>query len=409
MPEILVNLNTLHKAQQQIVREAKRFNVLKCGRQFGKTDLSKELVIQPILDGKFIGYWYPTYKDGDKTWAEIKYALHDLISEKNEQLKKLKLITGGTLDMWSMDDPDSGRGFAYHRVIVDEAEKAKKLKEAWEQAIRATLLFYKGDAWFLSTPKFGQTYFKKVLFTNEQTSDQWKSWRFTSFDNPHLDPLEIQEAQKLDELTFRCEYLAEDVDITANPFAYAFNAEKHIGECKFNPLHELMVSFDFNVDPITALTCQYYDDTIYFIKEFRLSNSDIYALCDQIKAYFPNALLVITGDATGQSRSAITKGNFNYYTVIQQTLGLTPHQMKLPTVNPAISDTRILMNSILQNMNVLIDPVNCEYFIKDLKYAEVDNEGELKKDRQRTERYLDLLDCGRYMLSTFFDWFLKLK
>jgi hypothetical protein len=359
-----------------------------------------------MLDGKKVGYWYPTYKDGDKTWLELKFILHDAIKSKNEQLKKMELITGGSLDMWSMDEPDSGRGFAYHRAIIDEGEKAKKLKDSWEQVIRATLLYHKGDAWFLSTPKFGKTYFKDVLFKNELSMPlTWKSWRFTSFDNPYLDPREIEEARKLDELTFKCEYLAEDVDLTYHPFAYAFDVKKHVRECTYVPGYEVMLSFDFNVDPITALMAQHIDSEIRFFKEFRLSNSNIYELCDQIRAFLPNALYLVTGDATGHGRSALAAGNINYYTVIQQKLNLADGQMRQPGVNPSVADTRVLMNSILQNYKVSVDP-SLQYLIEDLKYVEVNDEGDIdkKKDKHRSH----LLDNGRYLLNTFFGYFVNI-
>ena len=409
MSELIVKLHKLHANQQRIVDEAKRFNVLKCGRQFGKTDLSKELVINPMLDGKKVGYWYPTYKDGDKIWQELCYILHDVIEKKDQQLKKLTLITGGTLDMWTMDDPNSGRGFTYHRIIVDEAEKARHLKDSWEQTIRATLLFYKGDAWFLSTPKFGQTYFKNTLFVNETKSDNWKSWRFTSFDNPYLDPAEIEDAKKLDDLVFRCEYLAEDVDISLRPFAYAFEEDKHCGSCEYDSSYELLVSFDFNVSPITCITAQHYEDKLHIIKSFKLNNSNIYELCDRLIAEYGhhNPLYLVTGDATGRNRSALSVGNLNYYKVIKTKLELSDNQIKVGSINPAISDSQVLVNAMLQNYEIVIDKDNCQPLIYDLKYVETDEFGDIKKDRTSEAKFSDQLDCFRYLLSTFFKNFIK--
>ena len=80
-------------------------------------------------------------------------------------------------------------------------------------------------------------------------------------------------------------------------------------------------------------------------------------MCDRIKAAYPFAVLFVTGDATGANRAAISKGNINYYTVIRQHLGLNAPQMKTPSVNPAVSDNRVLLNAILQNGNILIDKI----------------------------------------------------
>jgi hypothetical protein len=415
MSELVVKLHHLHPAQQQIMAESKRFNVLKCGRRFGKTDLTKELTIQPMLDGFPVGYWCPTYKDLHDVWNELKTTLYDVTETSSEQVKQLKLITGGVLDMWSLDDPNSGRGRKYKRVIVDEAEKARHLKDGWEQTIRATLVDYAGDAWFMSTPKFGQTYFKNTLFQNEKRFADWKSWRFTSYDNPFLPHSEVDAARaQLDDLTFRCEYLAEDVDVTLRPFAYSFIEDKHVGKCSFDPNYELMLSFDFNVDPITCVAAQHIENKegmmeLRFVKEFQLSNSNIYDLCDAITATFGlyNPLYLVTGDATGRARSAITTGNLNYYRVIQQKLELSDLQIKTPRINPAVSDSRVLVNSMLQNYNIVIDKGSCPGLVYDLKYVEVDEHGDIKKDRSSDAKKADLLDGCRYLCHTFFKWFLK--
>jgi hypothetical protein len=406
--EVIIKLKPLHPAQLQILSEAKRFNVLKCGRRFGKTELTKELAIQPMLDGLPVGYWTPTYKDLHEVWNELKNTLHPIIKSKDEQVKQITLITGGKIDMWSMEDPNSGRGRFYKRAIIDEAEKALHMKDAWEQTIRATLTDLEGDAWIMSTPKFGQTYFKRELFQNEKKFNNWKSWRFTTYDNPHMPKSEVDAARaQLDNLTFRCEYLAEDVDVTNNPFAYAFEENRHVGitpEYDFG--YELLLSFDFNVDPITAIAGQMYNDSLYILKEFRLSNSDIYELCDRILATYPDALFMVTGDATGQARSAITKGNLNYYKVIKEKLGIGSRQIKTPSINPAITDSRVLVNSLLQNYNIKIHETECPFLIEDLKYVAMTDENDIDKGKDKHRSHL--LDTFRYMCNTFLKHFLHI-
>ena len=310
----------------------------------------------------------------------------------------MKLITGGVIDFWSMDEPDSGRGRKYARVVVDEAEKARKFREAWNQTIMPTLLDYKGDAWILSTPKFGNTYFKELFHKDEPS---WARFNLSTYDNPHIDPLEVDNLRgQLDELTFRCEILAEDVNLANNPFAYAFDNDKHVGNITYDQRYHVHLSFDFNVDPITCIAVQHIDGCIRVVKEFALRNSDIYQLCDNIIAAFPKAAFVVTGDATGANRSALTAGNYGYYDVVQRKLMLGRSQMKQPAVNPSIRDTRVLVNSLLQNYNVAIDRA-CLQLIRDLAYVEVDGEGDIMKDRSTDIRKADLLDCFRYYCNSF--------
>lgn len=401
-----VHLKTLHPNQVKMYDHRDRWNLLKCGRRFGKTEFGIFLAIEPMKEHYPVGWWSPTYKDLHEVWNELKFVLYPIIESKDETVKQLSIVGGGKIDFWSMEDPNSGRGRKYKRAIVDECEKASKFEEAWKQSIRPTLTDYEGDAWFMSTPKFGQTYFKK-LAQEAPKKKGWKAWKFTTYDNPYINPKEVDEARnQLDDLTFRCEYLAEDVDLTANPFAYAFDQAKHVRTLEYDPAHYLHISYDFNVDPITAIASQYIDGQIRIIKEFRLSNSNIYELCDRINATYPNAVYLVTGDATGQNRSALTVGNINYYHVIRQKLRLNDGQLRVPSVNPAVSDSRVLTNSILQNFDVAIDS-NCTFLIDDLKYVEVNQYGDIDKTKDKHRSHL--LDCFRYCLNTFHSHLLKVQ
>ena len=403
MSELRVALKNLHDGQKQVIADGKRYNVLKIGRRWGKTTLAvNELLPQIAIDGLPCAYFAPTYKDMQDVWLELRHILKPVLEYKNEQTKQMRLITGGVIDFWSMEEPDSGRGRKYARVVIDEAEKAKKFKEAWNQTILPTLMDYQGDAWILSTPKFGQTYFKE-LFHREDPS--WRRFNLSTYSNPHINTEEVDMLRtQLDELTFRCEILAEDVSVANNPFAYAFDKDKHVKAVESSQLHPLYLSFDFNVDPVTCIAVQHIDGCIRVIREFYLRNSDIYQLCDQIAAAFPKASFIITGDATGANRSALTQGNYGYYDVVQRKLNLGRGQMRQPAVNPSIRDTRVLVNSLLQNYCVEIDP-SCEWLIKDLQYVEVDGEGDIIKDRSTDLRKADLLDCWRYYCNSFHrDW-----
>jgi hypothetical protein len=406
--EKTVRLKKLHEGQREVLSKAERFNVLNIGRRWGKTTLAiNELIIQPALDGFPVGYFAPTYSDLHDVWIEVRSILHDVIEVKNEQQKQLRLITGGKIDFWGMDNPDSGRGRHYKRIVVDEAEKARKFNEAWQGTILPTLIDLKGDAWILSTPKFGQTYFKTLFSHGRNGKKDWASFNLSTYSNPHIDRDELESIRStMDELSFRCEILAEDVDVTNNPFAYAFNEAKHVQPCSYNPFQEIMLSFDFNVDPITCIASQDDGMKMNVFKEWAIMNGDIYQLTDQIKASYPSAIFLVTGDATGAARSAVTQGNLNYYTVVQSRLGLANAQMRQPRINPSIRDSRVLCNSILQNYTVNIDP-SLVNLIRDLKYVQVDDEQSIIKDRQDDTRKADLLDCLRYQFNTFKKDFVK--
>lgn len=407
MPLIDLHLLPLHSKQDQIIREARRFNVLKCGRRFGKTTLCEELITDPLLDGKPVAYYSPTYKDLYNVWNRIKYILKPITIGKDEQVKQLTILGGGILDMWSMEDPDSGRGRKYGRVIIDEAEKARHLKQSWETVIRGTLVDYRGDCWFLSTPRFGSTYFKTLA---KKVDPQWRSWTFSTYDNPFMDPDEIDEARsQLDEATFRCEFLAEDVTLAVNKFIYNFNREKHIVPgLQAIPDLPIILSFDFNVEPITCLVGQVGSrlETVRILDEYRLMNSDIYELCSRILSDYPDRMLLVTGDASGQNRTAL-KRDLDYYKIIKQQLHLSMGQFKIPGSNPPIKNTRILCNSLLGRHPDYHFSDRVPYTILDLEEVEVDAEGDIDKGKDKHKSHL--LDCFRYFNFTFLHKFLELR
>jgi hypothetical protein len=398
-------LPTLHPAQKHILGSAKRFNHLRCGRRFGKTTLIEELS-SIALDGQRVGVWFPTYKDLSEVWKDLKKTYGPIISKQNEQLKQIELITDGLIDFWSMEEPDSGQGRKYHRAIIDEAAKAPKLYQAWENTIRPTLTDYIGDAFILSRPKGKNNGFYLIEEKHRQF-DNWAFFHFTTYDNPHIQTTEIEEAKsQLDDINFRQEYLAEYVDANDRPFMYAFSEAKHVIDSYTpNPHLPILLSWDFNREPMTCLICQQVDMwTLYIFDEIDLDGSTP-EVCEKVLVDYRGWLynMDVTGDATGRNRSALTRGNLNHYRIMKDMLGLTDNQILVPKQNLALSDSRMLCNSVLKNANVHITK-NCKRTIKDALMAMVDDEGELIKNSTFP---LHKFDAFRYSIACAFADFIK--
>jgi hypothetical protein len=207
--EIRLILNELHPAQEAALQSFRRFNVVACGRRWGKTVLGSDWLIDPALDGFPVAWFSPTYKMLGEVWREVKGLLAPVTQAVSVQDHRLELLTGGVVDMWSLDSFDSVRGRKYKRVALDEAAMVPNLEEAWNAAIRPTLTDYQGDAGFFSTPK-GMNFFRQA-FSHGQDDlfPEWYSCQQPTVANPYISPDEVEAARlSLPERVFQQEYLA---------------------------------------------------------------------------------------------------------------------------------------------------------------------------------------------------------
>jgi len=203
-------------------------------------------LIHPALKGKPVALFSPTYKILADTWRELRNTLAPVIRDKSEQEKRLELINGGVIELWSLDSVDSGRGRKYAAVVIDEAAMIPTLEHAWQESIRPTLTDLQGSAWFLSTPK-GMNYFK-ILFDRGQDCerDDWASWQMPTDANPVIDPEEIQAARlDITEAAFNQEYLALFVNWEGSVFRRVGEAATASRRTEPEPEHDYIIGCDW--------------------------------------------------------------------------------------------------------------------------------------------------------------------
>jgi hypothetical protein len=166
--------------------------------------------------------------------------------------------------------------------------------------------------------------------------------------------------------------------------------------------------FDFNRNPICCSVIQWYDETIFIPRCIKLKNSNIYSLCDLIKKLYPNALFIVTGDARGNSSTAMVEDNINYNVIIKKLLNLNDGQFQVNSINPPIEGNQVLLNALLQNYKWVIDEENAGAVIFDMEYAKILPNGTLDKgSRSDPTKQLDAIDTVRYWCDRFMEWFLK--
>lgn len=346
-----------------------------------------------------VAYFTPTYRMLEEVYTNISTDFEPIIKSKHEG-KNIVFSSGGKIDFWSFENFDSVRGRAYKRIVLDEVAitPSDKLKQAWEQSIRALLTDYEGDAYFLSTPKGIKHYFNE-LSKKYLSSQSWSFFQMPTEINPNISKEEIDQAREmLPPVVFAQEYLAEFTDMKSDRlFIFSFNKDRHVPRetIEYDPKYPVILSVDFNVSPMTALICQHdiHFKFIHIIREYRTLNSDVYELCDMIKRDFDTRRLLVTGDAAGWARQAGVRGHKSMFDIIQTQLGLNWTQIKTPRGKPPgyVSEKRNLANALFAKHPAFRISSECAFLIEDLYNVEVTSTGHMEKGKDSTKSHL--LDC----------------
>ena len=213
-----VELYTPHE-NQRIIHDAinngsEKYYVLNIGRQFGKSLLAtNQKLFWGFNDpGCKIAWVSPVYKQAKKVFEDVENAFGNspgVFLHKNKTDLTFTLVSGSTIQYFSAERYDNIRGFTFDYLICDEFAFIDA--EAWTEVLRATVLVKGKKVLLISTPK-GKNHFWQ-LHSLDGENPQYKSFTMTSYDNPIIDPKEIDDARAtLPEHVFRQEYLAEFID-----------------------------------------------------------------------------------------------------------------------------------------------------------------------------------------------------
>lgn len=202
-----------------------------------------------------------------------------------------------------------------------------------------------------------------------------------------------------------------------NPWLYSWSVERNTQQAipllKGFPVY---LSFDFNNDPFACTAWQFHErrgdpdlSFIHCIKEFT-GNYKLEQMCDRIRATFPNQVLIITGDRSGQNEDL--GRNQTLYQMIAAKLGISNKALRLNNTNLEHADSRIFCNVMLANYpNFYISRAGCPQLIKQCGIATIDTQAakphQLRKDRGVYK--MDEFDSMRYFLQTFFHEYAKNK
>ena len=196
--------------QTKVFEDPTRFKVVAAGRRTGKSRLAAWMLIINALqsDRGHVFYVAPTQGQArDIMWQTLLELGHDVITGSHINNLQLKLVNGATITLKGADRPETMRGVSLKFLVMDEYADMKP--DVWEQVLRPALADQKGHAMFIGTPMGRNHFYELYKYAEMGDDDTYAGWHFTSYDNPLLDPDEINVAKKsMSSYAFRQEFMA---------------------------------------------------------------------------------------------------------------------------------------------------------------------------------------------------------
>lgn len=401
-----------HDSQRELIKNSKRYTVLRCGRRWGKTLYALYLILSYFYAGKRVAFFAPGTSKFEGIWEKLTDLLAPVSLTGKVKIDRTKKIiratrTKGFIQFWTLENPDAGRSQTYDLVIIDEAAFCDNLEYSWLKAIQPTLLDTAGDAVFMSTPLGTDNYFCELA---NRVGDNWYEHHAPSWTNTRIpNVVEEIDALRADLPTsvFEQEYGAEFIDDSTMKFFYSQGSIMRGTLAELNPEYPLWMSFDFNLDPCSVLISQKIDLPLslgggcFHYREHQVVGS-IHQLCAEIRRQgyldHPSGFL-ITGDSSGQNYSTNTLVN-NYDIIRSELQAIDPQLIDTTKRNPKHEWSRTMCNTAFHMGFVQMDAKQCPVTDLEVKRASPSKVGKLLKDRDKNKN--DMVDALRYQYNAWF-------
>ena len=390
----------------------KRFTIVAKGRRVGLTRGAAQAFFEVGVTGaKNRLLWGETIFSNVQRYFDMYFMpLLDQIPRSmwEWRSKLMQLNVGDTvIDFRSADTPENWEGFGYNIIFLNEAGIIMRNPDLYKKTILPMMMDFPDSRLIAAgVPKGkklknGDIHPFYELWEKAGSNPAYVRYRFPTHTNKFLSPENIAEIEGvLDEKMQLQEIYGEFIDATDNPYLYCFEVDNHV-VTTYQPSERevLWFSFDFNIEPNSCIVGQqpnYKSGRVFDEVSVKGSTE---AVCDVLLAKYSHwinrGMVIVTGDATGKNRNAMS-GEVTNYKIIKAKLKLIDKQLRLKQTNMLLKSSRVLCNAILSKLDVSVTK-NCTQVIIDCQTASVDGTGELIK-----ESGLHKLDCFRYLLEAWF-------
>jgi hypothetical protein len=222
-------------------------------------------------------------------------------------------LSGGTFKIYGVDNKDSLRGMStWGGVGCDEYQDWAE--DIWGLIIRPNLSVHRAWGIISGTPKGLNILYDMWQRGNNNSKlkmKDFKSFRFTSYDNPDLSVDEL-EAMKQEYLAqggedyFRQEMMAEFIKARGAVYK-EWDFTKRFVNIKYDPNLPLHITFDFGVnDPTSVMWIQLLGSEIRIIDYYEATDASIEHYISVINSKPYKKAELYTGDIAGYARTLTT-------------------------------------------------------------------------------------------------------
>lgn len=369
----------LHPKQMEVYRDRHRFRVVVAGRRWGKTALSRVLLIKYAqIPKRRIWYVAPTYRMAKQImWKSLQDAIpRKWVMKINETDMTIWLVNGTEISLKGADKADSLRGVGIHFLVLDEFQDMSE--ETWSQVLRPTLADTGGHAIFIGTPKAYNYLYELYKLGNrgEYYHDEkgrlrrndWMSWQFPTITSPFIPKSEIDAAmQDMDAKSFAQEFMASFESMSGRVY-YPFDRREHVGHFQFNPKLPIWVGMDFNIDPMsTVIFQQQPSGELWAVDEIVLFGSNTEEICEELERRYwrhQKQITIYPDPAGGQRQHA--RGETDMDILREKGFKRIKFRRKHPFVADRVNAVNRLLRAADGTVKMRVD-LKCKHFISALE------------------------------------------
>ncbi len=354
-----------HIYQQKVLDEldfGTRWVLLRAGRKWRKTSL----IISWLFEQAFLTHLTCPYIAPNRTQAKniawddhVQRILGEFVNKgiqykKNEVELSVQVPGGGKVQLLGVENKEALRGIS-NWACVGMDEYDDWAEDIWPTIIRPNLITHKAPALVSGTPKGFRNLYRL------EHGGLFKSFHFTSMDNPELDPKELEDLKKeymsMGMGAYRQEILAEYEKPEGTVYE-EWNMDTQYLPIEYNPELPLHLAWDFGVnDPTVILFLQPNGSELRLIDYYEASDAELKHFTDIIEEIGYKEPEFEAGDIAGRARSLVTgKSAINEL----HRLGHHVKSMAIPDIEQQIRTT----HKYIPNLYVSKSNPNCKRFVE---------------------------------------------